>query len=147
MDWCHDTFSSSPWQEFNTCSLVRLHGTRGMLFTVHSQRLVFFLRVCSTIRRTQNCSNSDWDYLIRLRLAWSDINLGDIKHGYVFVWYFWDSISLSETTAHHFYLSLASEKACIAVKQAHTPMMRDPSHLLNRQWLCVHPYVCCPHNQ
>ena len=38
----------------------------------------------STITKAQNCSDSNWDCHLRLRLAWPDIDLGDIKHGFVF---------------------------------------------------------------
>ena len=51
----------------------------GMSFNLHSQSR-FFIRGFSTIGRGQNCSYSDWDCLIRLRLAYyPDVDLGDIK--------------------------------------------------------------------
>ena len=37
----------------------------------------------STIRRAQNCSNSDWNCPITPKLALPDVDLGDIKHGFV----------------------------------------------------------------
>ena len=68
---------------------VWLHDTHGMSFTLHSQCMVVFpLGFSSTIRRARNCSDSDSDCLIKPRLAWPDVALGDIQHGLIFV-FFW----------------------------------------------------------
>ena len=47
--------------------------------------MVFPSGFSSTIRRTQNYSYSDWDCLIKSRLAWPDVAPGDIKHVFVFL--------------------------------------------------------------
>ena len=74
-----------------TAVWVQLNATCGISFTLHNQCLVVFHEgFSSTIRRTQNCSDSHWNYwdcLIWLRLAWPDIALGDIKRELVF-WFF-----------------------------------------------------------
>ena len=40
-----------------------------------------FLLGLTIIRRAQNCSDSDWDCLIRPRLSWPEVDLWDTKHG------------------------------------------------------------------
>ena len=61
------------------------HGfNAGMSFTIYSQCLVVFPQgFSSTVRRTRNHSDYDWDCLIRLRLALTNVTLGEIKHGIV----------------------------------------------------------------
>ena len=64
---------------------VRHHVTCGMSSTLHSQCLVVFpMGFSSTVRRVQNCSDSVWDCVIRPKMAWPDVVLGDIKHGFAF---------------------------------------------------------------
>ena len=59
---------------------LRFHATHGMYFTLHSWYLVYFsLGFSSTFRRAQNCSDSDWDSLIRLKMDWRDVALGGHK--------------------------------------------------------------------
>ena len=69
--------------------------THGMSFTLHSNCLVVFPRgFSSTIGTTWNCSDCDKDCFIRMRMAWPDIDLGAIKHGFVFVFVFLQYLSL-----------------------------------------------------
>ena len=47
--------------------------------------MVFHQRFSSTVRKAQNVSESECESesdLIRLRLVWPDVPLGDIKHGF-----------------------------------------------------------------
>ena len=70
-------------------SAVRLRVTCRMSFTLYTQcPVVFHQRFSSTVRKAQNVSESECESesdLIRLRLVWPDVPLGDIKHGDVFV--------------------------------------------------------------
>ena len=66
-----------------------LCAAHGMSFTIQSQYLVVFHQgFSSIIRRAQNFSGSDWNCLIRLRLAWIDVDLRDMKHGFVVLFLF-----------------------------------------------------------